>query len=77
MAVKKLKITTDNILTLQNELDIHKELQHNNIIKYVSSEPTILEPNEELHIFMECIPGGNCYKITAVINYWKIDKDKG
>ena len=57
-AVKVLKVNAKNISTLQNELDIHRGLQHRNIIQFIDSSPYILEPDKDLHIIMECIPGG-------------------
>lgn len=45
--------------SFQNEVSIYKDLQHNNIIKYIDSEVC----SNELFIYLEYIPGGSMSNI--------------
>lgn len=55
-AEKQIKLTEQNIKDMRNEVAIHKNLHHENIIEFLSWYPEHFAPNETLYIYLNYVP---------------------
>jgi len=55
-AEKQIRLTEQNIEDMKNEVAIHQNLQHENIIEFLAWYPENFVPNETLYIYMSYVP---------------------